>query len=94
MPLGLALAPAFACSLSAEIVQILAAMGIKTVQYVDDALVSGSTIIECQCNMDTAMSVLRWLGFTCNQDKTTGPSTCLKVYWLRVRHGRWHHRHR
>ena len=78
MPLGLALAPAFACSLSAEIVQILAAMGIKAVQYVDDALVSGSTIIECQCNMDTAMSVLRWLGFTCNQDKTTGPSTCLK----------------
>ena len=78
MPLGLALAPAFACSLSAEIVQILAAMGIKAVQYVDDALVSGSTVIECQCNMDTAMSVLRWLGFTCNQEKTSGPSTCLK----------------
>ena len=78
MPLGLALAPAFACSLAAEIVQILTAMGIKAVQYVDDALVSGSTIIECQCNMDTAMSVLRWLGFTCNAAKTTGPSTCLK----------------
>ena len=78
MPLGLALAPAFACSLAAEIVQILTAMGIKAVQYVDDALVSGSTIVECQCNMDTAMSVLRWLGFTCNAAKTTGPSTCLK----------------
>ena len=78
MPLGMRSAPAFACSIAAEIVQLLTAMGIKCCQYVDDLLVSGATRAECQQNMDTAMSVLRWLGFDCNPDKTLGPAHSLK----------------
>ena len=78
MPLGMKLAPAFACTIAAEIVQLLTAMGIRCCQYVDDLLCSGATRQECQKNMDTAMEVLRWLGFTCNPDKTTGPAPRLK----------------
>ena len=41
MPLGLRVAPAFACSLSGEMVQFLTSLGIHCSMYVDDTIISG-----------------------------------------------------
>ena len=77
LPLGFKLAPAFACALSGEIVQFLAAHGVRAVMYVDDCLLIADSVEECKAAMDLALSIFRWLGLKCNDDKQQGPASVL-----------------
>ena len=78
LPLGFKLAPAFACALSGEIVQFLAALGIKSCMYVDDLLCAADTDAECEKHITTAVSVFAWLGLRCSPEKTEGPASILQ----------------
>ena len=79
VPLGLKLAPAFACALSGEMVKYLTVVhGIKCTMYVDDWLCSATTEAQCQAHMRLAEATFEWLGFRTNPDKRDGPAASLK----------------
>ena len=75
VPLGLKVAPAFACGLAGEMVQFLTSIGLSASMYVDDLICAAETDEQCAADMATAVSVFSWLGFRCNPDKQEGPST-------------------
>ena len=84
VPLGLRVAPAFACGLSGEMVQFLTSLGISCSMYVDDLIIAAATPAQCEKDMATAVSVFKWLGLRCNPDKQAGPSTRLRYLGLIV----------
>ena len=82
VPLGLRVAPAFACGLSGELVQVLTSLGIHCSMYVDDLILCAATPEQCAADMATAVSVFSWLGLRCNPDKQAGPSKRLRYLGL------------
>ena len=82
VPLGLRVAPAFACGLSGEMVQFLTSLGIHCSMYVDDLIICAATPEQCARDMATAVSVFTWLGLRCNPDKQAGPSKRLRYLGL------------
>ena len=82
MPLGVTVAPAFACGISGEMIQFLTAIGLNCSMYVDDAIFAAATAEQCAADMDTAESVFSWLGLRVNKKKRTGPCRRLKYLGL------------
>ena len=72
---GLKTAPAWASVVSAELVRILKAAGVRVVGcFIDDLLIAGSTRQECQKALDTAIDTMRRLGIPANE-KTVLPQS-------------------
>ena len=70
---GLKTAPAWASVVSAELVRILKAAGVRVIGcFIDDLLIAGSTQSECQKALDTAIDIMRRLGIPANE-KTVQP---------------------
>ena len=70
---GLKTAPAWASVVSAELVRILKAKGVRVVGcFIDDLLIAGKTQEECQEALDTAIDTMRRLGIPANE-KTVLP---------------------
>ena len=72
---GLKTAPAWASVVSAELVRILKAAGVRVVGcFIDDLLIAGRTRQECQKALDTAIDTMRRLGIPANE-KTVPPQS-------------------
>ena len=70
---GLKTAPAWASVVSAELVRILEAAGVRVVGcFLDDLLIAGRSQAECQAALDKAITIMRELGVPAN-DKTVAP---------------------
>ena len=77
LPLGFKLAPFFASCISAEMTQILNAVLVRSMMYIDDAFVVGRTAADCARAMAVAAMVFRFLGFKCADAKQQGPTRSL-----------------
>lgn len=72
---GLKTAPAWASVVSAELVRILEAAGIRVVGcFIDDLLIAGKSEEECREALDKAMKIMEKLGIPSNE-KTVGPKS-------------------
>ena len=70
---GLKTAPAWASVVSAELVRILKAAGVRVIGcFIDDLLIAGKTRLECQQALDKAIDTMRRLGIPANE-KTVLP---------------------
>ena len=93
LPLGLRLAPPFACALSGEMVHFLTAIGVHCTMYCDDLLIAARSDEKCSRDMDDASAFFSWLGFKCNPEKTRGPCHLSPVRRLGHRHREGNHLH-
>jgi DNA (cytosine-5)-methyltransferase 1 len=84
VPLGIRVAPPFACGVSGEIVCFLTSIGLHASMYVDDMFCAAATAAQCKRDMDTAGAVFRWLGLRCNDEKQQGPARALDYLGLVV----------
>lgn len=72
---GLKTAPAWASCVSAELVRILKAAGVRVVGcFIDDILIAGKDQLECQRSLDKAIAIMRRLGIPANE-KTVLPKS-------------------
>ena len=72
---GLKTAPAWASVVSAELVRILKAAGVRVIGcFIDDLLIAGRTQLECQQALDKAIHTMRRLGIPANE-KTVQPQS-------------------
>ena len=72
---GLKTAPAWASVVSAELVRILEAAGIRVVGcFIDDLLIAGGSQEECKEALEKAMKIMEKLGIPSNE-KTVGPKS-------------------
>ena len=72
---GLKTAPAWASVVSAELVRILEAAGIRVVGcFIDDLLIAGGSKEECEKALQKAMKIMEKLGIPSNE-KTVGPKS-------------------
>lgn len=71
LPFGLCTAPFVFTMLTKPIVAYLRSKGIRTIFYLDDILVIGSSREECQKHLDFALQLLQDLGFIINWKKST-----------------------
>ena len=70
---GLKTAPAWASAVSAELVRILEAAGVRVVGcFIDDILIAGRSKEECQQALDKAIKIMEKLGIPANE-KTVPP---------------------
>ena len=81
--LGFTLSPAFACAVTGEIGQFLAALGISSVWFVDDVMIVNISSRGLRRDLLVVVSLLTWLGFRCNAAKTIGPVT--EMNWIGLR---------
>jgi hypothetical protein len=79
VPFGLALAPAFASWVSAELAAMMRKRGVAVVLvYLDDFLFAASTKELCQEYMEVALALLKELGVEVAPEKIEGPSQQLE----------------
>ena len=71
LPFGLCTAPFVFTMLTKPIVAYLRSKGIRTIFYLDDILVIGSSQEECQKHLDFVLRLLQNLGFIINWKKST-----------------------
>ena len=84
IPFGLCVAPWLFTRVTAPLKAWLRARGIRSIFYLDDILIIGSTKAECQANLDIALALLRDVGFIVNIKKSSlTPSTNFRFLGLR-----------
>ena len=82
VPLGFKLAPAFACSVSSEMGQMFAALGIRAAIFVDDILIVADDPVTCAEHIKMVEHIIEWLGLKVADGKTEGPAPRLKFLGL------------
>ena len=70
LPFGICIAPFVFTKLTKPLAAFLRSHGIRTIFYLDDVLIIGSTEEECKENVEFVLSTLRSAGFIINQKKS------------------------
>lgn len=70
LPFGLCTVPFVFCELLKSVIAKLRGLGFKSVIYLDDFLLLGSTYAECSKNVSYTLTILRSLGFLINVQKS------------------------
>ena len=71
LPFGLCLAPLIFTLMTKPLQAFLHARGIRSIFYLDDILIIGSSKEECQANLTTALHLLSSVGFIVNHKKSS-----------------------
>lgn len=79
LPFGLSSAPLVFTKLCRPVANFLRERGVKLVIYLDDFLIFGASEEECRENINLTVSLLTYLGFVINWEKSElNPTRCLK----------------